>query len=205
MTKAPELLSIALLAGGKSSRMGADKGIIPFMGKPLFQYILDQVHDLSEDIFLITNQPGSYTGSAYPTFTDKIPDIGALGGIFSALSFSKNELCLVLACDMPYINTRLIRHLLTEAKDYDVVIPQLEPEKLEPFRAIYRKSCLPHIEAAIGSGERRAIAFLAKVKTKQLPLPILQHFDAELETFLNINTPEDLVEIEALVHKREAG
>lgn len=195
--------SIALLAGGKSSRMRRDKGLVPFMGKPLYQHILEQVHGLSEDIFLITNQPDGYTETTYPIFSDKIPGIGALGGIYSALSYSQNDLCLILACDMPSVSVPIIEQLRSEVSGFDVAIPQLGPGMLEPFRAIYRKTCLPLAEKAIQSGERRAISFLSQVKTNFVTKETLIQLDPKLESFLNINTPGDLAEIEAIAKQRD--
>lgn len=189
--------SIALIAGGRSSRMGTDKGLLSFMGKPLFMYIIDQVTALSDDVFVISNHPERYTSSEYPIYQDKIPGIGALGGLHSALVHAQHDLCFALACDMPFVNKGILTHLHKNADQFDVVIPQLDTEKLEPFRALYRKTCLPVIEEAIHSGERRAIGFLSRVRTQKIPRSELIRFNPALDTFLNINTPLDLEVIEA--------
>lgn len=190
--------SIAVLAGGKSSRMGTDKGLVPFMGKPLFQYILDQLTGLSDDIFLITNRPEDYAASPYPLFTDTIPEIGALGGIYSALDHSRHELCVILACDMPFISRALIDRLILEIEGFDVAIPDLGEDNLEPFRAVYRLTCIGPVEAGIRAGKRRAVSFLPEVSVKRIPRSVLLDLDPKLRTFLNINTPGDLTEIEAI-------
>jgi molybdopterin-guanine dinucleotide biosynthesis protein A len=197
--------SIALSAGGKSSRMGRDKGLLPFMGKPLYAYILGQLRGASDDIFLIANDERGYGQSKTPVFADKIPNIGALGGIYSALSYAQYDLCLVLACDMPFISLPIIDQLRSAVSDFDVAIPQLGPGLLEPFRAIYRKTCLPVIEKAIKDGERKATAFLPMVRTFFLPAELLTQLDPGLESFLNINTPADLAEVEAIARTRLAG
>ena len=195
-----EPISVALSAGGKSSRMGRDKGLLPFMGKPLYQYILDQLTGLTDDTFLIANYDRGY--ESYRVFPDKIPDIGALGGIFSALSYSQHDLCLVLACDMPFISMPIIELLRTSIGDNDVAISQVGAGLLEPFRAIYRKACLSSIEKAINDGERRATGFLSSMKTTILPEDVLIQVDPNLESFLNINTPAELAEVEAIARKR---
>jgi molybdopterin-guanine dinucleotide biosynthesis protein A len=196
--------SISLSAGGKSSRMGRDKGLLSFMGKPLYVYILDQLRGASDDIFLIANDEQGYWQSETPVFADKIADIGALGGIYSALSYAQNDVCLVLACDMPFISLPIIDQLRAAVSNFDVAIPQLGSGLLEPFRAIYRKTCLPIIAKAIKDGERKATAFLPKVKTTFLPAEILTQLDPNLESFLNINTPAELAEVEAIARKRGA-
>ncbi len=185
--------------------MGRDKGLLPFAGKPLYAYILDQVSGVSDDIFLISNNQLGYDSAGYPFFADKIPDIGALGGIYSALSYSHYDLCLVLACDMPFVSIPIIDQLRASLDDFDVAIPQLGSGLLEPFRAIYRKTCLPIIEKAIKDGERKATGFLPAVKTAFLSADTLTQLDPNLESFLNINTPAELAEVEAIARKRSAS
>ncbi len=201
-TPKSDTFSVALLAGGKSSRMGRDKGLISFMGKPLYLYILDQIQGLSDDIFLISNNPVRYSATTYSIYPDKIHGIGALGGIHSALSYAQHELCFVFACDMPFVNRGLFELVISEVVDFDVAIPELSPEMLEPFRAIYRKTCLQAIESAIHSGERKAIGFLPNVKTNRIPRSAVVQLDPDLESFLNINTPEDWARIEAIAKAR---
>jgi molybdopterin-guanine dinucleotide biosynthesis protein A len=203
MSAAQTSFSVALVAGGKSSRMGTDKGLVSLRGKPLFMYIIDQVTNLSDDIYVVSNNSGSYPAISYRILPDEIPGIGALGGILTALTGAQNELCLVLACDMPFINEPLIKRLLDGVEGRDVAIPQLAPEQLEPFRAIYRKTCLPAIEQAIKDGERRAVGFLPQVNVDVVSRSILEQLNPTLDTFFNINTPEDLAEMEAYARQLE--
>jgi molybdopterin-guanine dinucleotide biosynthesis protein A len=195
--------SIAIEAGGKSSRMGQDKGLLIFLGNPLFQHIIDQVADLSDDIFVISNQPERYATTSVPVYGDSIEGIGALGGLFSALRHAQHERCLVLACDMPIVNRDLILHLVRAAPGADAVVPQLDERKLEPFRAVYARSCLPAIESAIQRGERRAVSFLPYVDTLYVAREELEALNPSLDTFLNINTPEDLARVEAYARQLE--
>jgi molybdopterin-guanine dinucleotide biosynthesis protein A len=177
--------------------MGTDKGLLEFRGKKLFSFILDQVQGVSDDVYIISNREDDDIYVPYRVFPDKILDIGALGGIYSALSYAQNALCLILACDMPFVNRALIELLRTEAAGFDAVIPELRDGMLEPFRAIYRTTCLPAVKAAIDAGERRAVSFLPQVKAKRIPPAALAQIDPNLESFVNINTPEDLAQIEA--------
>ncbi|MEX1247734.1 MAG: molybdenum cofactor guanylyltransferase, partial [Anaerolineales bacterium] len=180
-------LSIAITAGGKSARMGMDKGLIPFMGKPLVMYIIDQVSELSDDVFIISNDP-NYPSVKYRVLPDIFPGIGALGGIHSSLAYARQDLCLVLACDMPFIHIGLIEYLLEQTKEVDAIVPELAPEQLEPFRGIYRKTCMSAIEQCIQIGERRATSFLSQVTTKLVPRTVQEKINPTLDTFFNINT-----------------
>lgn len=202
MTRSKEAFSISVVAGGQSSRMGKDKGLIPFMGKALVFYVIDQLFELSDDIYIISND-SNYPSEKTRVLPDKIPGIGALGGIHSSLEYTRHDICLVLACDMPFIHTGLIEYLLDLIREADAVVPELEPGQLEPFRAMYRKRCLPAIVHAIHAGERRATAFLRDVDAKFVPRPVLESINPSLDTFLNINTPQDLKKIEAQAFRAE--
>jgi molybdopterin-guanine dinucleotide biosynthesis protein A len=203
MTSDAFIFSIALSAGGQSTRMGRDKGLLPFMGIPMYQYILDQVLPLSEDVFIITNNVADYSSYDGRVLPDKIPGIGALGGLHAALTYAQHDLCLVLACDMPFVNRNLVDYLLGASDGADVVIPELGPGLLEPFRAVYRKSCLAAVERAIQAGERRATGFLSMVNVYKLTRPTLEEIDPTLDTFLNINSPKDLAYVEGYAKQNE--
>jgi molybdopterin-guanine dinucleotide biosynthesis protein A len=106
---------------------------------------------------------------------------------------------------MPFISMPIVQELRFLLGGCDVAIPQLGSGLLEPFRAIYRKTCLPIIEKAIQDGERKATGFLPAVKTAFLLAETLTQLDPNLESFLNINSPGELVEVEAIVRKRSAS
>jgi molybdopterin-guanine dinucleotide biosynthesis protein A len=132
-------------------------------------------------------------------YKDVIPDIGALGGIYSALTYSAHDYSLVLACDMSFINRNLLLNLLAVAKKEgaDVVIPKFVPEDAwEPFRAIYHKNCLSPIEKQITIGNRRVVSFFPFVSVYSIGETVLRTYDPNLWSFFNINTPEDLEKAE---------
>ncbi|GAB4580317.1 MAG: hypothetical protein Fur0022_30570 [Anaerolineales bacterium] len=191
-------LSLVLQAGGKSTRMGQDKALVTFQGMTMIEYILQQTHSLAQDAIIITNTPEDYRFLNLPLFPDVIPNWGALGGLYSALYHAPQESCLVLACDMPFINRPLLDYLISLAPGYDAVIPHLDPTGntmpafAEPFRAVYRKTCLSPIKTAIEAGHRRVISFFDQVRIRFVTRSEIEVFDPDLRTFLNVNTPEDL-------------
>ena len=98
--------TVAILAGGQSSRMGADKSFVPVLGRPMIEHVLARLADLGQaETILVTNRPDAYAYLALPTYTDVIPAKGALGGIYSALHYSPSPYTLVLACDMPFVSS----------------------------------------------------------------------------------------------------
>lgn len=152
-------ISVIIQAGGRSSRMGMDKGLVELAGRPLVQWIYDQVHELADEILLVSNQPEAYHSFGWPVFEDLIPDIGALGGLYTAVSIASHTNVLVLACDMPFINLHILQAMLDRPASCQVVIPRLQdPKALEPFRALYRKSCqVPMLNAIQSANGVRSV------------------------------------------------
>jgi molybdopterin-guanine dinucleotide biosynthesis protein A len=203
-------ISLVLQAGGKSSRMGRDKALVPFRGMTLIEYILSQTQGLAQDTLIITNSPDDYRFLGLPLFPDVIPDWGALGGLYSAIIHAPQDTCLVLACDMPFVNRPLLTYLVSLLPDHDAVIPRLDPTGnqmpafAEPFRAVYRKTCLPPIKAAIDAGQRRVISFFDQVNIRFVERSEIEPFAPGLQTFFNVNTPEELTQAEQIAQNRGA-
>src|SRR5713226_3707890 len=96
-------LTVAILAGGRSSRMGTDKSFVRVLGRPLIEDILAQVTGLGTETLIVTNRPDDYAYLRVPLFTDVLPDKGALGGLYSALHSATQRHVLCIACDMPFV------------------------------------------------------------------------------------------------------
>jgi len=190
--------SVVILAGGTSSRMGKDKALLPFRGTTMIDHILCQVEGLGKETLIIANDLEAYKHFAIPVYPDVVPGIGALGGLLSALTVAAHPHVLVLACDMPFVNQSLYRHLMSLITEYDAVMPRLNSGRREPFRSIYAKSCLEPVRAAINAGERKATSFLRFVRVRYVEEDEAKRYDPGLLTFFNINTPADLSEAEKI-------
>jgi len=191
-----EDLSIAIQAGGKSTRMGRNKSKVEFLGKPLILRILDRIQNLSAETIILsnTNDLDYDELENIPIFPDIIPDIGPLGGLYTSLKQATKEFVALVACDMPFANPKLIQleyEIMLELGS-DVVIPETN-QGYEPMHAIYRKnSCLPKIEEALAKHERRMISWFPDMNIHVLPIDVLKGIDPQMHMFLNINTLEDL-------------
>jgi len=191
--------TIVLQAGGKSTRMGTDKALVPFRGATMIEAILEAVHPLEQDVVLISNRPADFERLGLPVHADVIPDWGALGGLYSAVYHAGRDWCLVLACDMPFVDLGLIRYMAGLTPGCDAVIPRIADDGFtEPFRAFYHKRCLPPIRAAIATGRRRVDSFFDDVRPRFVERAEIEPFDPELRTFVNVNTPEDLAAAEKM-------
>lgn len=185
-------VSIAIMAGGKSSRMGQDKAFVEILGKPIIEQIIDRVSQLGQT-FIITNRPNEYASLDLSMFSDVLPNKGSLGGIYTALHHSPTHHTLVLACDMPFVNTEFLHFMLDLRADNDVVVPCIEgyPQGLH---AIYSKNCLAPIRQKLDQDQLKVISFYDEVRVRYLHEPEYHAFDPQGYALLNINTPEELAE-----------
>ncbi|MCH2539603.1 MAG: molybdenum cofactor guanylyltransferase [Anaerolineales bacterium] len=185
--------SIAILAGGKSRRMGQDKGLIPLLGIPLVKRVLLQVECLSEHMMLITNRPSEYRSFGIPMQGDLVTGAGPLGGLYSALHYSTSNSILALSCDMPFVCVPLLQHMLGLASECDAVVPRLGgSRRVEPLRAVYNQRCKQSIANALEEGQRRMISFFDLVEVRYVEIDEIERFDPGARSFFNINTPDDL-------------
>lgn len=194
------MLSVAIQAGGESSRMGRDKGLVPFLGQALILRVIERVRPLADEILVTTNQPQDYRFLGLPLFKDLIPDRGALGGLYTALSAAQHTRVAVVACDMPFVNSNLLKLAQERLLDQqlDAVIPETD-HGMEPFHAVYRReTCLEAVAAALEAGKWRLISWLPDVKFAPISHEEIQRYDPQQLAFLNVNTPEDLRRAEQL-------
>jgi molybdopterin-guanine dinucleotide biosynthesis protein A len=189
-------LTIAIMAGGKSSRMGTDKSFVPLLGKPMIEHILERVSGLDQDeTILITNRPQDYDHLALPMFTDVFPGKGSLGGIYTAIRYSRSEYTFVIACDMPFVNPALMRYMIALRGEregpYDVIVPRVEGHP-QGLHAIYGQACLEPIRSQLDANRLKVIGFYDQVRVRYLDPAEYARLDPDGLALHNINTPEEL-------------
>ncbi len=189
MTKGKERLTGVVLAGGKSSRFGQDKGLYHFHGKPLVEYALDILRPVCHDILISTNHPDDYSGFGIPCITDFFRDAGPLAGIHSALKHARSSMVAVIGCDMPNIPSRLFTAMLQHAGAYDVVMPA-HRGFTETLCALYSKNAIYAIEQSIRNKEYKIIKAIESLNA--LFLPVEQEPFYRPGIFQNINYKSDL-------------
>jgi molybdopterin-guanine dinucleotide biosynthesis protein A len=187
----PANLSLAILAGGRSSRMGTDKAFVRVLGRPLIEEILSQSAGLGMESLIITNRPAEYAYLGVPLFGDVLPDKGPLGGLYTALHSATRPHVLCIACDMPFVVRPLLDFLVSLIPEGDAIVPRLAGEA-EPFRAIYARACLAPIRAALDAGRMRMISFFPDVRVRFVDEAEIDQFDPQHLSFFNVNTPDDL-------------
>ncbi|MBN8654682.1 MAG: molybdenum cofactor guanylyltransferase [Anaerolineae bacterium] len=194
------MLSIVIQAGGQSSRMGEDKALKLFLGKPLIQRVVERVSPIADELIVTTNRPTDYAFLNQRLVPDLKPGRGALGGLYTAIASANHPFVAVVACDMPFASTRLIEsaHRLLVKEEADVLIAQTD-EGYEPFHAVYRReTCLPAIESAIHEDKWKVTSWFSEVKLRKLTPDELKAFDPSGLCFWNVNTPEEFANAEKL-------
>ena len=191
MSHSESAVSAIVLAGGQSRRMGRDKALIDYQGRPIIAHVIDTLHGLSDDIAVVSNRSDLYGPFGARVVPDYEPPCGPLGGIAAGLQAAQHPLAVVVACDMPFLNVTLLRWLIDLAEGYDAVVPQTGDE-FEPLHAVYRRECHDPIVRRIERGERRVISFFADVRLRPVPEPEWRVLDPAGRSLVNLNTPEDL-------------
>lgn len=192
------LISVAVLAGGQSRRMGHDKAWLQVGNRPVIERVLQQVAPLTDDLFIGANTPEKYTHLGWPVVPDIYPDKAALGGIFTAIHTARHPYVLVVACDMPFLNQAMLQHLISLAPTADVVAPLINPPQPETLHTIYSKTCLPAIEARLQANQLRVIGFFDQVKVRYVERDEVARFDSDFYAFINMNTPEDWQRVQTI-------
>ncbi len=191
MHEAPQSISAIVLAGGQSRRMGRDKALIDYEGRPIIAHVINTLHSLSDDIAVVSNRPDLYGSFGTRVTPDYDPPCGPLGGIAAGLQAAQHPLAVVVACDMPFLNVTLLRWLVSLAEGFDAVVPQTGSE-YEPLHAVYRRECHGPIVQRLERGERRVISFFADVRLRPVPEPEWRVLDPAGRSLVNLNTPGDL-------------
>jgi molybdopterin-guanine dinucleotide biosynthesis protein A len=187
-----------ILAGGQSRRMGFNKALIDVGGRPLIQILADRILPLTTQILISSNDSVSYKFLNYPVISDYYKGCGPLAGFHAAMSQKACSLYIVLACDLPNLQTSLLRNLVSFAEGYDAAIPRSRDGLAHPLCAVYRRTCLPSVEKALMRGANKVIEiFLDDSLTIKWISPEEGSFqESELA---NLNTPEDLYLLKAAI------
>jgi molybdopterin-guanine dinucleotide biosynthesis protein A len=191
-----------ILAGGESSRMGVDKGLLESAGVPLIVRTARLVDALG-GAATVVGRPETYQRLGLLAIADDWPGCGPLGGIATALRASDREWNLIVACDLPYLTREWLQFLARRARESvaDAVVPMNERGP-EPLCAMYRKSCEPAIRGALEQGTRKVTEGLARVRVEYLELSEWKCFDSDGLLFKNMNTPADYEEAKTRLAER---
>ncbi|MFQ5835891.1 MAG: molybdenum cofactor guanylyltransferase, partial [bacterium] len=154
-----------ILAGGENIRIGLNKALLKINGGTIIEHIIKVINPIFSQILIVTNSPKDFEFLRVKVVKDPTQGRSPLAGIYSGLIYSKNYHNFFFACDMPFINPDLIKFMIEESGDYEVIIPQGN-RGFEPLHAIYSKSCLKAIRVQLESNNFKITDFFSKVRVK---------------------------------------
>ena len=215
-----------ILAGGKSRRMGENKALMRLGDDSLIGHVIRCLHDVTDELLLVTNSPTEYAHLDVPMHGDILPDAGALGGVYTGVTHASHDAILCVACDSPFLEPKLLSYLVTVLGEYDAVIPYTYSSRQTPFCrnkdigvtnpsygddtqitlqtlcAAYSKRCLSIIELMLRESELRVHALQERARIQRVSPEVWREFDSEGMSFFNINTPEDFERADSYVRSQ---
>jgi len=171
--------------------MGENKAFIQIEGVPIIKRIFELFKGLFREVIIVTNQKDLFSGFDSKIYSDLIPGKGALGGLYTGIVFASFQHSFCVACDMPFIKKSVVQYLIEKIDDADVVIPRTK-DGLEPLHAIYSKNCVKPIKRMIDEGKSKIVDIYDQVKVKIVDEKDFFRYDPVGESFINVNTPEEL-------------
>jgi molybdopterin-guanine dinucleotide biosynthesis protein A len=200
------LVTGIILAGGKSRRLGRDKTTLPWPppGAPdapagttptLLAVTAGRLATVCAEVVLVGYRAERHP-LPYRTVPDVYPDSGSLGGIYSGLA-AAGQWSFAIAADMPFLNLALVRHMLSQPREWDALVPVIAGRP-EPLHALYGPACLPAMRERIEARRLKIAGFFDAVRVCYLDEATVRGFDPELRSFFNINTPADLERARAM-------
>ncbi|MDY0339799.1 MAG: formate dehydrogenase accessory sulfurtransferase FdhD [Coriobacteriia bacterium] len=197
-------VTAAVLAGGRSQRMGVDKTLLLFDGEPLVRRVAGTAGSVCHNVVVVTNRPEALAAAGLPPsvriLADEVAYQGPLGGLVTALAATEDEWVLAVAADMPWLAPSVIRALWDARDGAQMVIPVGEKGP-EPLLALYHVSCLPEARRMLSTGRRRLISIASSVKAIEVPLDAFKAVDPSLRSIVNINTPQELLDSRDIASK----
>ncbi len=180
-----------ILAGGKSTRMGADKAFVMLDGRTLLARVLDVARSVTANVSIV-GDAAKFAAFA-PVVEDVFPGCGPLGGIHAALHKGRAELNLILAVDVPFVTRELLEYLISRARNSAaaVTIPRIGGG-WQPLCAVYRREFADGAEKALRAGRNKIDALFSDVQVQTIGEQELEAAGFSAKMFRNLNTPEEL-------------
>ncbi|MCH7579019.1 MAG: molybdenum cofactor guanylyltransferase [Chloroflexi bacterium] len=185
----------AVLAGGRGRRIGRDKAMVELDGRPLISYPVGALRSAGLDVVLALRggQEAPAGLEDVSVVRDEFEDAGPLGGLHALLKWMPGEWVLVVSCDQPFVRVNLLHGIISHSECAADAVVARTPERLQPMPGLYRKSCLPVVDGALRRGEHGMRDVLNGLPRYELAGEDLDCLDLEHSSFVNVNTPKDLL------------
>ena len=183
--------TLIILAGGESKRMGRPKHLLPKpRGGTVLEHLIARLSPMFTETLVVGRNLMSPSGNVR-VVEDLYLARSPLIGIYSGLLAAKTDLSFVVACDMPFVRSSLVEHILSRSSGADVCVPIVNGY-YEPLCAAYRRTAIPAIAEAIGRGTLKVTAPYDDLNPRTISEDELRRFDRDLVSFTNLNVPHQL-------------
>jgi molybdopterin-guanine dinucleotide biosynthesis protein A len=185
-------IEAVILAGGKSSRMGSEKGLVLFNNIRFIDRIVETLQEVFEKVSIISNT-NQYNYLGFPVFEDEIKDKGPLAGIYTALKNTTLRKIFVVSCDIPFISADLLRFICVKSIGYEITVPSHQ-SKTEPLCGVYSLSCKDKLKLKIINNQLSVNEAIYRFDTNVVDISNEPFYTSFLLS--NINTPQEVQEYE---------
>jgi len=178
-----------VLAGGKNLRLGRSKALESIGGKSLIECVVERLRPPTNQLLIVTSREQLDLPLIHgaEVLVDLYPGKGPIGGIYTGLLASRSSHSIVVACDMPFLNTELLRYMIELTGDFDAVVPTLQEGMVEPLHVIYSRNCLGSMKARLERNQLGLVPFLKIIRVRYVERAECQKLDPQLLSFFNIN------------------
>jgi len=180
----PNNISLIILAGGNSSRMGTDKALLKLNGKTFVQTLYDNLKDICEDVIISTNNPKINVSGA-KIIADEIKNIGPMGGLYTCIKQIKTDYTFVVTVDTPLVSKKLLQKIFSQSGTYDISVIK-HNNKVHPLIGVYRKNITKLLETEMAQKKYKVMKLIEK--TKHQIISVSNEYEKEL---FNVNSKED--------------
>ena len=194
-TGSKEKINGYIIAGGKSSRMGSDKGLLFLNNKPIILHVIENIMHSVNEIVIVSNNK-EYQKFGLPVIPDLLKDSGPAIGIHSAMSHSRSNRNFIVSCDMPFINQHAVNFIIESSLSTQITLPG-RMNKIEPLFGVYSTDCLPKWNDLIQQGNVKLQDMILNFTLNIIQIDKLMEFNKN--TFFNINSPSDLILAQGLL------
>jgi molybdopterin-guanine dinucleotide biosynthesis protein A len=197
--------SAVILAGGFSSRFGSDKGLVFLKNKPLICHVIEKVKPIVNEVLVVVNSEEQQKKFA-PIIKNNVKFVidiedsqSPLVGAVTGFEKSQGKYSLLLPCDVPLVSPQIVSFLFEMQRNVNAVIPRWPNGYIEPLQAIYHtKSALSAAKTALKKSFMNMRSMIENLKAvNYVSTNVLKQLDPDLRTFLNVNTPKDLLKAES--------
>lgn len=184
--------------------MGRNKALMRLGNETLISRTLGRMQTVTDETIVISNSVDLYSELGVRVYEDLVPKSGALGGVYTGLTYAVNNTVVCVACDMPLLQPKLMTYLLSVLGEHDAVVPytrEMEGSnpKSQTLCAVYTRRCRQVIRQMLGEGELRLHALCDRIKVRLVPPVEWREFDPEGLSFVNVNTQEDFERVRAML------